>query len=49
MGQKKLGLRLLTEKWGPKTHHNLPKKSYLYPEYTPGNDPPKVKNKVHYL
>ena len=25
VGQKNLGLRLLTKKWGPKTHHNLPK------------------------
>ena len=32
LGQKKLGWRLLTKKWRPKTHHNLPQKSYLYPE-----------------
>ena len=45
LGQKNLGLRLLTKKWGPKTHHNLPKKSYLYPEYTLEMTPQKSKTK----
>ena len=45
LGQKNLGLRLLTKKWGPKTHHNLPEKSYLYPDYTLEMTPQKSKTK----
>ena len=45
LGQKNLGLRLLTKRWAPKTDHNLPKKSYLYPEYTLEMTPQKPKGK----